>query len=174
MMDRPQESYCSLVKVTVRGDEEPLLYRGGLTLLGIDKPAAVSHCPLIVRSTPWLLITIQKWLIFFFWSHYSSFEIVQRHFSVSFYSLWWNCDETSFMIFCGNHFFISHSLWLGLFKQSARCFSILTQNRSIVLKSCYGSFIPLSNLPAAVSYRMGRFKMISFGVCIERFVEINV
>ena len=41
--DRPKESYCSLVKVTVRGDDEPLLYRGGLTLLGIDKPAAVSH-----------------------------------------------------------------------------------------------------------------------------------
>ena len=57
---------------------------------GIDKPAAVSYCPLIVRSTPWLLITIQKRLNFFFWSHFSSFQIVQRHFSVSFYSFWWN------------------------------------------------------------------------------------
>ena len=58
--DRAQESYCSLVKVTVRGDDEP--YRGELTLqsAGIDKAAAVSHCPLIVRSTPWLMITIQK------------------------------------------------------------------------------------------------------------------
>ena len=86
MADRSQESYCSLAKVTVRGDDEPLLYRGELTLQGIDKAAAVSYCPLIVRSTPWLLITIQKWLIFFFWSHFSSFEIVQRHFSVGFYS----------------------------------------------------------------------------------------
>ena len=58
--DRAQESYCSLVKVTVRGDDEPLLYRGELTLQGIDKAAAVSYCPLIVRSTPWLMITIQK------------------------------------------------------------------------------------------------------------------
>ena len=54
MADRSQESYCSLVKVTVRGDDEPLLYRGELTLQGIDKAAAVSYCPLIVRSTPWV------------------------------------------------------------------------------------------------------------------------
>ena len=35
MEDRPQESYCSLVKVTLRGDDEPLLYRGELTLQGL-------------------------------------------------------------------------------------------------------------------------------------------
>ena len=44
----------------LRGGDEP--YRGELTLqsAGIDKAAAVSHNPLIVRSTPWLMITIQK------------------------------------------------------------------------------------------------------------------
>ena len=53
MADRSQESYCSLVKVTVRGDEEPLLYRGGLTLQGL---ISLQLCHIALLS-PWLLIT---------------------------------------------------------------------------------------------------------------------